>query len=391
MAGILARVPMTFVGISLILMVRSVYGSYTLAGLISASNVIAYAICAPILSRLVDRFGQAQVMIPSMSISSLAMFGMILCGLNQAPPTVLVVLAVINGATAGSMGAMVRARWANTVHTARELQSAYAMESAFDEMVFVLGPVMATMLSASVHPTAGLWVGLFFMVFGSMAFLLQTKTQPPITPKVKGQKRTSVMRNPAMIVLAFTYVGTGAMFGSIDLSVVANAEAAGVSSIAGAILAAMSFGSMLSALVYGARSWSLPLWKLFFIGVTLLAIGVSPFYLAPNLWVLAVMMFIAGIAIAPTMTNVNTIVQKVVPSARLTEGLTWMSTAMTLGTSMGSAVAGPVIDNYSYHGGYLVILGFGIAMFLAAAIGYPVLKKAIQKRSPIVEVEEEAT
>ncbi len=103
------------------------------------------------------------------------------------------------------------------------------------------------------------------------------------------------------------------------------------------------------------------------------------------------MMFIAGIAIAPTMTNVNTIVQKVVPSARLTEGLTWMSTAMTLGTSMGSAVAGPVIDNYSYHGGYLVILGFGIAMFLAAAIGYPVLKKAIQKRSPIVEVEEEAT
>ncbi|WRS30843.1 MFS transporter [Actinomycetaceae bacterium MB13-C1-2] len=378
MAGVLARVPMAFVGISTILMVRFIYGSYTLAGLVSAANVIAYALCAPLLSRLVDRFGQAQVMIPSITISSLAMAGMIFSAMNVAPAPVLVAFSIINGATAGSIGALVRARWAHTVTDARQLQSAYAMEAAFDELVFVLGPVIATLLATSVHPTAGLWVALFFMVFGSLAFLLQTKTQPPANAGKKDQKRSSVMRDPAMIVLALTYIGTGALFGANDLSVVASAEAVGLSSIAGVILAAMSLGSLVSALVYGSRVWKKPLWILFTLGVGLLALGVSPFVLAPNLWVLAIMMFIAGIAIAPTMTNVNTIVQQIVPPARLTEGLTWMSTAMTFGTSLGSAVGGPVIDNYSYHGGFLVVLGFGWAMFLTAALGYKTLKKRIQ-------------
>ncbi|MFZ1381570.1 MAG: MFS transporter [Scrofimicrobium sp.] len=380
MTGVLARVPMAFIGISTILMVRFIYGSYTLAGLVSAANVIAYAICAPLLARLVDRFGQAQVMIPSILISSVAMVGMIISAMNQAPPPVLIAVSILNGATAGSIGAMVRARWANTVRDARQLQSAYAMEAAFDELVFVLGPVVATLLATTVHPTAGLWVALFFTVFGSLAFLLQRKTQPPVNPPKKDQKRASVMKDPAMIVLALTYVGTGALFGANDLAVVASAEAVGLSSIAGAILGAMSFGSMLAALVYGSRVWGMPLWKLFLLGVGLLALGVSPFVLAPNLWVLAIMMFIAGIAIAPTMTNVNTIVQQIVPSARLTEGLTWMSTAMTFGTSLGSATGGPVIDNYSYHGGFLVVLGFGLAMFLTAALGYKTLRKRIQGR-----------
>lgn len=382
-AGVLARVPMSFIGISTILMVRTIYGNYTLAGLVSAANVIAYAACAPLLARLVDRYGQAQVMIPSIMISAAAMFGTIISAINVAPPITLVVLSAVSGATAGSIGAMVRARWANTVKDARQLQSAYAMEAAFDELVFVLGPVIATLVTASIHPTAGLWIALFFLVFGSLAFLLQTKTQPPVSGPRNGQKRSSLLHNPAMIVLALTYVGTGAMFGSIDLSVVASAEAAGVSSVAGAILGAMSFGSMLAALVYGSRSWTLPLWKLFLIGVSLITVGVLPFYFAPNLWVLAVMMFVAGTAIAPTMTNVNTIVERIVPSARLTEGLTWMSTAMTLGVSLGSAVTGPVIDHHSYHGGFVMIVAFGLMMLVTAILGYNTLKQHIQMHAAI--------
>ena len=48
---------MAMVGISLILMVRQIYGSYSLAGLVSAVSVIFYAMGAPIVSRLVDRYG----------------------------------------------------------------------------------------------------------------------------------------------------------------------------------------------------------------------------------------------------------------------------------------------------------------------------------------------
>jgi hypothetical protein len=53
--GVLARLPMSMVGIGIVLMVSSIYGSYGLAGRVSAVYVIAQAICSPQLARLVDR------------------------------------------------------------------------------------------------------------------------------------------------------------------------------------------------------------------------------------------------------------------------------------------------------------------------------------------------
>ena len=381
-AGVLARAPMAMVGISLILMVSELYGSYSLAGVISAINVIAYAACAPLVSRLVDRYGQAQVMFPAITVSAASLIGVIIAALNGAEPVILMILAGVMGATSGSMGAMVRARWAYVTDNPYELQAAYAMEAAFDELVFVLGPVLATVLASAVHATAGLWVAVTCQLIGSFAFLLQSKTQPPVSRKKDGEKLPSVMRNPAMIVLAITFVATGAMFGALDLSVVANADAVNMSSMAGVVLASMSLGSLISAVIYGAKMWSQPLWKLFIFGLVFMAIGVSPFVLAPNLIVLGVFMFIAGLAIAPTMTNVNTIVQRISPASRLTEGLTWMSTAMTVGVSLGSGVTGPVIDSSGYKGGFWVVLSAGWLMVILALFGLRRLRSEIESYEP---------
>ena len=43
-AGLIARFPMSMVGISTILAVEELYGSYTAAGLVSAANFVAMAI-----------------------------------------------------------------------------------------------------------------------------------------------------------------------------------------------------------------------------------------------------------------------------------------------------------------------------------------------------------
>lgn len=370
------------VGISIILGIRALYESYALAGLVSAVQVISFAVCAPLLARLVDRFGQMQVMLPAVLVSSASGVALILAITNLMPPSFLMVLAAINGATAGSIGALVRARWAYVVHNASQLQVAYAMEAAFDELVFVLGPVIATLLAASVHPLAGLWVAVALMVIGSLLFLLQRSTQPPVTKKVKGAKQPSVMRNGAMIVLAATYIFTGALFGSNDLAVVAFADEVNLSFMAGIVLASMSLGSLISALFYGARAWNTPLDRLFLIGIILLALGVTTFIFAPNLGILIVLMFIAGLAIAPTMTNVNTIVQRITPAARLTEGLTWMSTAMTLGVSLGSALAGPMIDAHGHKGGFSYTILFAWLMVLVALLGARVMHKSIAKVHP---------
>ncbi|WP_099332861.1 MFS transporter [Actinomyces minihominis] len=377
-AGVIARAPMSMVGISIILGVRALYDSYSLAGLISAVQVIAYAICAPILSRLVDRHGQMQIMLPSIMISAVSLVALIFAIVNLASPTVLVILAALMGATGGSLGALVRARWAMVCKSPAQLQVAYAMEAAFDELVFVLGPVIATLLAASVHPLAGLWVSVVFMVVGAFLFLLQRSTQPPVMIPEPGVKRSSVMRNGAMLTLFATYIFNGAVFGSIDLSVVAFSDEVNMSFMAGIILASMSLGSLISAVIYGGRVWDAPLWKMFFFGVLAIAVGVSTFLFAGNIAILAVLMFIAGAAIAPTMTNVNTIVQRISPPDRLTEGLTWMSTGMTLGVSLGSAIAGPAIDQVGHRGGFAFTVLFAWLMVVAALVGLRKLKRHLE-------------
>jgi hypothetical protein len=58
--GVLARLPMSMVGIGVVLMVYGLYGSYGLAGRVSAGYVIASSLASPQIARLVDRHGQAR-------------------------------------------------------------------------------------------------------------------------------------------------------------------------------------------------------------------------------------------------------------------------------------------------------------------------------------------
>ena len=375
LAGFVLRMPMSLVGISIILLVKSVYGNYTLAGAVSAVNIIGLSIGAPLLARLVDARGQRAVMVPSLTVSSLSLAALLTSALLEAPPAFLFVFAAIAGATWGSPGALVRSRWSKVTSGQEQLTTAYAMEAAVDEFVFIVGPILATVLGTIIHPATGLVLALTFLVLGGIGFFTQTGSEPEPTPRQAGERRPTVLLNPVVIVLALTYIGAGTLFGANDVAVVAFTEEQGAPSMAGILLAVFAFGSFAAALIYGARTWKRPLWQLFAIGVIALALGASTFLLATSLWMLGVVMFITGLAIAPTMTNVNTIISRVVPKNQLTEGLTWMSTAMNIGVSLGAALSGRVVDAGGAHSGFLVVVIFAWVMVALMVVGLPRLRR----------------
>lgn len=380
LAGLLARFPMSIVGISQILMISTLYGSYTLAGQVSATNVVSYALFAPILARLVDRYGQARIMIPAVTISALGLSGVIVSALLQAPVILLYIFTAIAGAASGSLGSMVRSRWTNVVQTPAQLHTAFSMESTIDEFVYMVGPIIATMLTTGVHPMAGLGLAIVLAMGGGYWFLSQKQTEPPIVDHTENQPKGSVMKQPVMIALAVVYIGAGAMFGAIDISVVAFTEALGQKPMAGVLLGIFAAGSMLAGILYGARTWRFPLWKLFVAGVFALAVGATLSAFATSLVGVGIILFVTGFSISPTMINVNAMVQRAVPSRRLTEGLTWMSTAMNVGTSMGSAIAGQMVDKSGYKGGFSVVISFAWAMFGVTLISIPFLRETSRKR-----------
>lgn len=380
-AGAFARLPMSMVTISIVLLVQSVYGEYALAGRVAAVYVVAQAIVAPQLAKLIDAFGQARIMRPALSVAVSALAGLALAAAVQSHQGWLYVAAAVTGASVGSMGALVRARWNQVLTNPRRLHTAYALESAVDELVFVVGPVLATTLAAAINPMAGLVIATVAAAGGGFWFLAQRSTEPPAAGRPQGADRGSVMRNGGMVVIALVFVAMGTIFGGVDVSTVAFAESLGTPALAGVVLAVFATGSLISGLLYGAREFVMALWKRFLIGIVLLAVGTSLFVLVDSLLVLAAVGFVTGFAIAPTIISGNALVRELVSPRRLTEGLTWVSTAIGVGFAIGSSAAGAVIDDHGPHAGYYVVVGAaGLATAVALA-GAVALRGAVARRA----------
>ncbi|WP_067779293.1 MFS transporter [Actinomyces vulturis] len=381
-AGLVARFPMSMMGISTILAVQHVYGSYSAAGRVSGVAVIATAIGAPLLARRVDRQGQSAVMIPAILISALGLSGAIIATLMKAPEPLLMLFISIAGGFSGSLGSLVRSRWSTVLSKPEHIHTAFSLEAAFDEVAFIIGPVLATALCTApmLNVTSGWILCLVMQVGGGLWFLGQTKTEPPAHPRATQRRRLgkktimrqespsltassqsndnrSIFRYSAVTSVIVIFMGFGAMFGANDVAVVAFAKELHQPSMAGVVLAAWGFGSLAAALVYGSRSWRWPLGRQFAFAVFVLAIGASFFIVAPTLLWLCVAMTFAGMAIAPMMTCANNIVQVTVPPSRLTEGLTMLGTAGNIGVSMGSIIAGSMVDWNGSFGGFLVVAG----------------------------------
>ncbi|UZN02947.1 MFS transporter [Cellulomonas sp. S1-8] len=374
--GVVARLPMSMVGIGTVLMVSAVYESYGLAGRVAAVLVIAQAICGPRLARLVDRHGQARVMRPALLVSAGSTSALVVAATLQAPAAWLYVTAALAGATIGSFGSLVRARWTHVLgDDPRRVHTAYSLESALDELVFIIGPVLATVLATSIAPTAGLVVPVVAMVVGGLAFLSLRRTEPPPAPAHEPRPRGSVLRRPGMVVIVLVFVAIGSIFGATDVATVAFAEESGSKGLAGVILAVFALGSLISGLLYGARHWASPLHRRFAIGVVALAVGVCAFFLAQSLWVLAAVMFVVGFAIAPSIITGNALVAALMPPGRLTEGLTWVSTGLGVGVAVGSSVAGVRIDAAGSHAGFLVVVVSGAGALVATLVALPSMRR----------------
>ncbi len=376
MAAVVARLPISMLGLGTILMIRGLYGEYSLAGRVSAVLVIAQAIGSPQIARLVDRHGQRHVMLPMLTVTTLGLAGLIGSATAHADEWVLYAFAALTGATSGSYGSMVRARWTHAIGAdQRALHTAYSLESALDEVVFIIGPALATTLATQVFDSAGLLVPLVAAVVGGLWFLSLRRTEPPIIVAAPGVRRRSAMASLGMIALAIIFIAMGTIFGATDLSTVAFAEEQGHENLAGYVLAVFALGSLISGLLYGVRHWLSALWKRFAVGIVALAAGVSLFFFVTTLPVLVAVMFVTGFAIAPTLINGNGLVQNLVRPEQLTEGLAWVGTSLGVGVSIGSWIAGARIDAAGAHAGFQVVMVAAAVAVVIVAAALPTLRR----------------
>ncbi|MGW1653543.1 MFS transporter [Streptomyces atratus] len=368
-AGFLGRMPLSMMGIGVVTMVSQLTGRYGLAGALSATLAMSAAVIGPLISRLVDRHGQRRVLRPATLVALAAVAGLLICAQQRLADWTLFVFAAGAGCVP-SVGSMIRARWAEIYRgSPRQLHTAYSWESIVDEVCFIFGPIISIGLSTAWFPEAGPLLAAGFLLVGVFWLTAQRATEPVPHPREQ-HTRGSALRSRGLQVLVVTFVATGAIFGAIDVVTVAFAEEQGHKAAASLVLAVYALGSCLAGAVFGLLHLKGKPSTRWLVGVCAMAVSMIPLQLAGNLPFLAVALFVAGLAIAPTMVTTMALVEQHVPRTELTEGMTWTSTGLAVGVALGSSAAGWVVDASGAEAGYVVPAVAGALAAAVAFLGY---------------------
>ncbi|MFI1566273.1 MFS transporter [Streptomyces sp. NPDC020490] len=365
--NLVARLPMGMFSVSAVVMIAAARGSYALAGAVTATGLAATAVVAPWIARLVDRHGQARVAVPATAVAVLGSLALVLCVRLGAPVWTLFASYAAT-ATTPNTGGMSRARWSHLLGgDERALHTANSFEQAADELCYMLGPVLAAFLCASLFPEAGTLAGAVLLLTGMLVFAAQRSTEPPVHPvHARGALRSPKppWRAPGMPALLAMCLATGAVFGSMEVVTIAFADAQGHRSAAGAVLALQAAGSFAAGLLFGAVRPAGPAerrlpWCVAAM-TALLTLPLLAAARAGSLPLLAGALLVAGMATAPTMVTTMTLVQARTPAGRLNEGMTLAVTGLLGGIACGSATGGWSVEHLS------TAAGFGVPVTAAA-------------------------
>jgi MFS family permease len=353
-AGWLARLPMPIVGLGAVLLVAGETGSYGLAGAVAGTLALVGSLASPQWARAMDRRGQGRVLRVAFTGYLLAGSAFVAAVVLDAPQWTWFALAGLTGACGPNIGAIVRARWADALD-AGDRPTAFAFESVVDEVVFVVGPPLVTLLATLINPPVGFLTGVVIGFAGAMWLSSLRATEPPVHPADDGaSRRASVLLHPTVLIVSIVYLAVGAVFGAMDVVVVAFAQAEGVPALAGVALAAYAGGSLVAGLVYGVVRLPGTLAGRFIGCALFFAVAAQLLLTVGSLPVLIGVGFVAGLAIAPVLVAGMSLVESRVPRSTLTEALTWVVTGLVLGVTAGSAIAGVSVDTWGAESAFAV-------------------------------------
>jgi MFS family permease len=366
LAAVVARLPIAMVGLGIVLLVEGETGSYGLAGSVAAVGLVANAAAAVVQGRLVDRLGQSRVLPAAIAVWGVALALLMWSVQADWALGTTYGFAAVSGAALPGVGSCVRARWAHVLDDAGEVQTAFALEAVLDEAVFMVGPILATVLATAVHPVVGLSTALVVGVVFTLAFSAQRATEPPPHPVARSADSRAAMPWAVVLPLTAACLALGAMFGGAEVTTVAFADERGATGRSGLLLAVWAAGSLISGVVTGAIAWRRgPVVRLR-IGAAALIVAMAPLTLIDSMVLLGAVLFVGGFAIAPTLIATMSLAERSVPPSRLTEGMAFLHTGIVAGVAPGAALSGIVVDASGASSAYLVSVAAGAVALLAS-------------------------
>lgn len=360
--GLLARLPYAMTPLGTLLVLQS-KASYTFAGLGAGAQSVAIAAGGLAAGGLAVRFGARRLGMVLAVLNALAVCALVVAADRPS----LFAAAVLMGLTQPHVGLLARVHWSTTLGRTPLLRTGFAYESAVDEVSFVLGPAVVGVLA--VWPSGPL-AGMVFLLLGAAL---------PLASRYAHQARPTAVRGRVpvrpMAFLALGMGAIGAVFGSVQTAV--TAQVGGGES--GLLYACLGVGSAVAGVAYAwlpagfaPRARYLTFSTTLVAGMLVLNLGRQADLLAPT-------MLTAGVVLAPYMITLYTLTDAVAPPPSLPLAMGILGAGGPIGTAIGQAVTGHLVDSAGLTTAWLAPIGCAAAGLLFAVVGQAVVIRSVNQ------------
>ncbi|HEV8649621.1 MAG TPA: MFS transporter [Actinomycetes bacterium] len=370
--ALLGRMSAGMGGLALLLLVQSSSGSFALAGAVVGAYTIATSLFGPVQGRVIDRYGQTWVLVGSGGVHAVALVWLGLAGPGTGG---LVGGAVLAGMARPPVAPAMRALWSRLAD-GPSLQTAYALESTSQELVFVTGPLLVAVLVSVASPAVAIVVTAGLTLAGTLVFATS-----PVSRAWRGAERArdwaGPLRSRGFRTLVVVQPLVAVSIGALEVAVAAFATGNGSRGAAGVLLAVWSGGSLAGGLLAGARHWRGPVERRYLALLLAFLAAMAALLVARSNLDLGVLIVLAGLPFAPWIACVYLLADRLAPPGTVTEAFTWVMTAFTAGLSAGSSLAGLLIDGAGVRAAFLAAVAAGVL-----AVGVTLLRRHTLVASP---------
>ncbi|WP_033311905.1 MFS transporter [Streptomyces iakyrus] len=364
---LVGRLPCATAPIAIVLFVRAEGGTYTLAGALAAVYGVANAVGQPVLGRIVDLRGQPLVQLPASVLSGLAMAVFAFSGIGSLPLAYAAVAGA--GLFTPPLEGGLRALWPSVLRKEDQVHTAYAMDAVAQEVMFTVGPLLVTLCVSLWSAQAALLVLNVVGVLGALSVVVSEPSRAWRSAPREAHW-LGALRSRGLLALLAAFLFIGMALGSITVASVPYADDHGGDAVYGWLMAALGFGALVGGTVYGARQWAGEPARRLRVLVALLVVCYLPLMLMPDAVPMVALTALAGVFLAPAIACAFVLVDRHAPRGTVTEAFSWLVTTFTVGHSVGTGVAGPVVETGGALWGFAVpAVAGGVSLLVLTATG----------------------
>ncbi|MFD4660419.1 MFS transporter [Kitasatospora sp. NPDC058444] len=340
---LLGRLPAGMTALVIALALRDAGVAYGRVGLATSAYAIAAAIGGPVLGRIVDRTGQPRVLLASAVVAG---GGYALLALAPGSAVGAPLGAAIAGLAMPPLEPCLRSLWPDVVEE-KQLDTAYAFDSASQQILYVAGPLAVAAISGLFSPVAALWVAAGLGLAGA---LIVATAGPARSWRAPAREQSAgllgPLRSPGLVLLLVGLAGAGWAVGGQNVLFIAYAErhVGALPGGGGTLLALAALGGLLGALAYGAVKWRQTTATRTWVMALAMAASYPPLVILPGPYPMAALAFLSGIMLAPLLAAAFVLVAELAPTGTVTEAFAWLVTLFATGNSLGYAVSGKLAE-----------------------------------------------